>query len=447
MYEIIFRKIVFPILEKVLNSRNTCSYLKEYEQQQWWDKDRLHELQLQKLKKLLAYAERNVPYYRDTWGEIGFSSFDVNSVEDIKELPFLTKDIIKANYKDLIAIPHRSAVLEKSTGGSTGVPLKFSYTNESYSRRNAVMWRGYTWAGLPPGKKAMYIWGTNFDSVSHFMRAKDVIFNRLYNRSILSCFNLTEENMCDFISEINKKKPPVVVSYVNPVYLLAKWVSKNGQLIHKPLSIITGAEPLLEYQRSLIEEVFGCKVFNTFGCREVMLIASECDHKSGMHINIDHLVVESVGCSGESVIDGVGDLVVTDLHNYGMPFIRYKNEDLVKLSSKSCSCGRGLPLMGKVEGRVLDCIRTPNGRVLPGEFFPHFFKDYPSIEKFQVIQEELTIININLVVNSEYSAQEQGIIINKITDALGNAIKVDVNIMSDIPTTSSGKHRVTISKI
>ena len=113
-----------------------------------------------------------------------------------------------------------------------------------------------------------------------------------------------------------------------------------------------------------------------------MLIAAECEKQEGLHINSDNLFVEVIN-NGQFVNPGeAGELVITDLNNFSMPFVRYKNEDLAAISDKKCSCGRGLPLLAYVEGRILDAIQVPGGRVLPGEFFPHFFKDFKWIIVF-----------------------------------------------------------------
>ena len=447
MYELLFRQVLFPVHESWIKRRDTCGYIKEYNQQQWWDLEKLQSLQLEKLKKLLFYAYEHVPFYTRSWNEISFTPNDFQELKDIENLPYLTKELIKENFNELISIPHKNNYLEKSTGGSTGTPLKFAYTQESYSRRNAVMWRGYTWANLPPGRKSMYLWGTHIGESSYLGRFKDDLYNRYYNRSILSCFNLEKSKIEKYVKIINKNKPKVIVSYVNPIYCLAEWIKDSGLKIYHPESIITGAEPLLDYQRKLIEEVFECDVFNTYGCREVMLIASECSDYKNMHINTDHLIVEAVNSHGVCVKDELGELVLTDLHNYGMPFIRYKNEDLVSINDETCSCGRGLPLMNKIEGRILDCIKTVNGKILPGEFFPHYLKDFRGIEKFQVIQNELTKLCVNIVVNDKFSDSDFTIISREICNALGKEMSVEFNHVSNISQSVSGKHRVTISNI
>lgn len=445
MYASIFRNILFPFHEKVVNNRNTSKYLNEYNEQQFWTQEKIADLQFNKLKSLVDFSYKEVSYYNKLWKKIDFHPIDLKSVDDLSSLPVLTKNIIRENYDELISKSHKNNHIKKTTGGSTGVPLSLAYTQESYSRRNAVMWRGYSWAKLPPGAKAVYLWGINLDETNLYSKLKEDLYNRFYNRYVFSCFGLNDSKMHEFVELVNKVRPEVIVSYVNPMFHLSSWLMENNIKMFSPKSVITGAEPLYEFQRTVIEEATGSEVYNTFGCREVMLIASECEQKNGLHINTDHLVVESLDDKGQNVQNESGELVITDLHNYGMPFIRYKNEDLIVLSDERCGCGRGLPLMKSVEGRILDCIKTPKNKIIPGELFPHYLKDFPGIERFQVIQEELSSLKIKLVVNNKFDNDEKDKINNSLQQVIGDGVELNIQIVDEIPLTKSGKHRVTIS--
>src|SRR5690606_25431630 len=144
-----------------------------------------------------------------------------------------------------------------------------------------------------------------------------------------------------------------------------------------PRSVIVGAEKLYPFQRKLIEEAFAAPVFETYGSREFMLIAAECDRHEGLHLTSEHLLVEILDEDGRPTPAGeAGNVVITDLYNFGMPFIRYANGDRAIAGWSKCSCGRGLPLLRQVTGRRLDVLHSPDGRRIPGEFFPHCLKDF-----------------------------------------------------------------------
>ena len=178
-----------------------------------------------------------------------------------------------------------------------------------------------------------------------------------------------------------------------------------------------------------------------------MLIASECERHRGMHISAENLYVEVIKDGREAKPGEVGEVVITDLHNYGMPFIRYKNEDLGRMSVNKCSCGRGLPLLEKIEGRVVDMIKTPNGKILTGLFFPHLMKDFREIEKFQVIQSSLDSLTVKIQSDKDHGAVPINTIRSIIRQCTGKSMRINIEIVDEIPLSPSGKFRVVISHI
>ncbi len=447
VYETLFKKILFPSIEK-LKGRNTLDYLEEYSVNELKSAEELQLIQLQKLKKILQHCQENVSYYQKQWKSIGFDWREVRSLADYSQLPVLTKTDIRDNYNELIAKNFKGKSFSKTTGGSTGQPLKFEFSNESNERRIAVMMRGYGWAGLTPGCKSLHLWGVEIGAVSKKRQFKMDLYHAFYGRKMLNSFNMTINNMVEYVDSINKYRPKIIVAYVAPLVMLAEFIQTNNLSVWVPESIITGSEGLLEFQRKKIEEAFGCKVFNTYGSREFMLIASECEQHKGLHINIDHLVVEicqdGIPCDTEEV----GDVVISDLHNYAMPFIRYEIGDLASMSSKQvCQCGKHFPLLKNIEGRKLDVIRTPDGRTVPGIFFPHLMKDIPNIVRFQVVQEKLDKLIINYIVDNPINEEELLQIKGLVAERMGQDMDIEFRKVEDIPLTQTGKHRVTISKL
>ena len=146
-YELLFRGVLFPLYESGIRRRGTLRYLREYERNQWLAPDQIAQIQWSKLQALLQHCWNEVPYYRQAWTRAGIRPEDVCTRADFQRLPVLEKQDIRANLGDLVARSHRGRVLYKATGGSTGEPLKFGYSRESYERRMAAMWRGYRWGG------------------------------------------------------------------------------------------------------------------------------------------------------------------------------------------------------------------------------------------------------------------------------------------------------------
>ncbi len=451
VYETLFRKLLYPAYESGLRRRRTLAWLDEYEQAQWLPPERIEALQWERLQRLLAHCYREVPYYRRRWRELGVTPEDIRSREDYARLPLLTKADIRANFEDLKAASLRGGLLFKATGGSTGEPLRFGYTRESNDRRTAVMWRGYGWAGSRMGRRTLHLWGGGVGHPSRAHQWKDHLYNAAFARQVLNSFQMTEANLGDYVAAMDRYRPEIIVAYVSPLVCLAQWMLQTGRRpAFRAQGIIAAAEPLHEFQRALLEQAFGCPVWNTYGCREFMLVASECERRTGLHVNIDHLLVEFVrpgSTSAHAAAGEAGEVVVTDLFNYGMPFIRYANGDMATPAETPCGCGRGLPTLARVEGRVLDAIRTPDGHILPGEFFPYMLKEVVGVQRFQLVQRRLDRLDLAIVRGPGFDDAALAFIRTEVARVLGDSVMLECRFVDDIPLTASGKLRVTVSEL
>lgn len=448
LYEKAFRHVLYPGYEAA-RGRKTMRYLREYEANQWLPPAQLAELQWGKLVALVRHCWDEVPYYRRRWQEIGFEPGDLKSLADYARLPVLTKADIRSNFEQLKAKSHRDRLLYKATGGSTGEPLRFAYTRESYERRTAVMWRGYGWAGATPGRRTLYLWGGAVGDPGRATELKDRLYHAAFNRRVLNSFMMSEANMSAYADAIDAFRPEVLVSYVDPVFRLSQWLLSRGRTIRGVSAVLGAAESLHDFQRPVIEAAFpGARAYNTYGCREFMLIACEAGDGDGLIINADHLVVELVDPSKADGGGETGEIAITDLHNLGMPFLRYVNGDVVTRNGPWDSHGRrGLPRLQRVEGRRLDAIRTVDGRILPGEFFPHMLKDVDGVRRFQVVQEDLDRFTLNLVPGPEFGEEQEAYVRREIGKVLGSDASLDLRRVDEIPLTASGKFRVTVSRL
>jgi phenylacetate-CoA ligase len=447
LYEKAFRRVLFPAYETGLRRRRTLSYLHAYRQDQWLAPEQIAALQWERLQQLLEHCYRDVPYYRRRWRELGIVPSDIRNLDDYALLPTLTKADVRAHFDELKADSLRDNLFYKATGGSTGEPMRFGYTRESNDRRAAVMWRGYEWAGSRMGRRTLFLWGGAVGDPTRAHQFKDRLYNAVFARRVLNSFAMTEANMADYADAIDRYRPDIIVAYVGPLMQLSQWLIATGRKIWRPQGIIGGAEAMHEFQRKLIEQAFQAPAFNTYGCREFMLIAAECEQHDGLHINADHLVVELRTSHGYATGAQAGDVVITDLFNYGMPFIRYANGDMATASTARCACGRGLPLLARIDGRVLDAIRTTSGHVLPGEFFPHMLKDVPGLERFQLIQRQLDRLELSVVRGADFDDASLAYIRREVDKVLGDSVELHVQFVDDIPLTRSGKLRVTVSEL
>jgi phenylacetate-CoA ligase len=439
---------LFGLWEAWIKRRKHREYRAFLEQSQWWSPEELAAYQRGALNKLLWHAYENVPFWRARLKSAGIEPGDIQSLDDMRRIPIVEKEEIRQHKDQMIADNWRGRTWTKATGGSTGVPLAFDYSPESFDWRVACSRRGYSWAGgCEIGKKQAYIWGVAIGKLSLLHGLKEGLHHFILNQKYFNCFDFDAKRMDACVRQMNQWRPEYIIGYTNPLYELARYIQEGGHLGFAPRAVLCAAEKVYPYQREVIERVFGCAAFNTYGSREFMLIASECEEHGGLHVSMENLIVEVIKDDGLPAKGGeTGDLVITDLHNYGMPFIRYRIGDMAEASECVCTCGRGLMLLADVVGRSLDVIRTPEGKTVPGEFFPHLMKEFDGIEQFQVIQTQLDHLQVKIVKNDLFTAQDLHFMREQIVAMVGSLMVLEFDFVQSIPLTKTGKYRVTVSK-
>lgn len=396
------------------------------------------------LAALLEHAQKSVPFYRQWFAENGVSPAEIAESGDLSALPLVDKQMIMAQPELFHSDPQPPGSYTKATGGSTGRPLRLRLDPLSDQWRNAVYRRGYAWASCREGDRQVYLWGADVMPVSRFFRLRRGLFRAMARMRFYSSFGLGAQEMDEVLTAIGRFRPKCLVGYTTALEALARRALATGWAPPPQLqSVISGAEALHQQQRESIEEAMRCPVFETYGSREFMLIAAECPEHNGLHISAENLIVEVLKDGKPAPAGQLGEIVITDLHNFAQPFIRYRSGDLASMAEGDCPCGRSLPRLERIEGRILDMIVSPDGRVLPGEFFPHFFKDLPKISQFQVRQTAADNLSISVVALAPLNESDR----NAITQATARVlpgVHVDIFEVEDIPVTAAGKRRVTI---
>ncbi|MBI3860371.1 MAG: phenylacetate--CoA ligase family protein [Planctomycetia bacterium] len=404
-------------------------------------------MQFESLARFMRHAAETCPYYSRAWQELGLDARGLTSAADLQKWPMIDRDLIRAHRFEMRSTAPGLELMAKTTGGSSGVPLEFDLDSDSLARRHAAWHRGYSWAGAGPGSRQWHLWG-QVGRPSRLRRLKDVLYYRLYRRKLTNSYDTSAESVSRYLKEINRWRPQAIVAYTNPLYDLARGLEERGLRPYSPNSIVVGAEKLHDFQREVIERVFQAPVFETYGSREFMLIGGECEQHAGLHLTHEDLLVEIVDDEGQPTPVGrEGNVVITDLTNYGMPFIRYQNGDRAIAGSEPCPCGRGLPLLKKVVGRQLDVLETPDGRRVPGEFFPHLIKDFPAVRRFQVVQEDRWTIRLLVVVDDRWNTEIRDLLAEQIHDTTGYAVEVEISVVDEIPLTPAGKRQVVVRRM
>lgn len=433
-------------------------HLKEIEKRQYWSEAQLQAWQLERVQAVVKHAFETVPFYRSLYKSAGVMPEDIQTLADIQHLPCISKQDVQEQGDAMISDLYiKSELVADASGGSTGRPTHFYKDKNQYQRRAADQVRHDRWSGWDLGDPYALIWGAQKDIKAISSWKQRVVTQFLHRVIPLDAFDLTVERMLNYVDVLESSQPPMILGYANALATFARFlVSNRPDHAIRPQGIISSAEALSEENRAIIESTFRCKVLNRYGSREVGLIASECPLQTGLHLNADNVFVE-VGDFSKSVEEGAkrlprlcgdeesGEIIVTDFWNMGMPFIRYRMGDEGALRSKACGCGRTLPLMGAVSGRVSDFIVAMDGRRIHGEYFTHLFYDLASVEQFQLIQEKLDHIQIKVVTNGE--AFDQSGLIAQVKDACGEDVQVDIVMCDHIAPTASGKYLFTISKV
>ncbi|MEM8670145.1 MAG: phenylacetate--CoA ligase family protein [Planctomycetota bacterium] len=448
MIEQLYRHIILPGFERGWKGRKTFQYGNQLEASQWWTPLQLKQWQLKNLRALLQYCQQHSAYYRETWKQENLQPDSIRSLEDFAlRWPVTTRDTMRQQQTRIRSSETRLRQVAKSTGGSSGKPLQLTIDLDANDRRVSAAYRGYSWAGAYPGTSQTHLWGVDLKAKSRRSKYKDWLYSRfLHRRDMLNSFDLSPEAMEAYVSRMNRYRPRVLVAYTNPLYAWAKFIDERKLTVHRPKSIVVGAEKLHSFQRQTIERVFESTVFETYGSREFTLIGAECDQHKGLHVTSELLLVEIVDDAGHPVEAGEeGNIVVTDLFNHAMPFIRYAIGDRGIASAEPCPCGRGLPLIKEVVGRQLDILIAPNGRQIPGEFFPHLMKDFPAIEQYQVTQPQPNRLLIKLVVNATWNDTKLKRLNEKIELGLCRSnLGFSIQHVDSIPLTKAGKRRVVV---
>ena len=434
------RHVLIPGFEAVLKRRSTFAHWRALETSQWLPPEQIQALQLDRLRRLLTHAAATCPYYRELWPSMRLDPASVTDLQAFARWPITDKATRRIHRTGIRSEAPGLRMLSKGTSGSTGEPFAIDYDEGSLQRRMAAAFRGYTWAGAPPGVKQFYFWGEPVFARPELARQKDRFHHRLYRRHLYNSLNFRDAAVDDTLRDYERARAAVIVAFTRPLYEWARVMQAKGLRPTPPNAIIVGAEKLHDFQRALIEEVFRAPVFETYGSREVMLIAAECERHRGLHVTSEHLVVEIVDDDGNAVAPGVeGRVIVTDLFNVGAPFVRYDIGDRAVASDRRCECGRGLPLLDRIVGRQLEVVVTPDGRRIPGEIFPFLFKDQFEVARYQGAQDRADRLVVRVQLRQEWPVEARTATVDALQKLVGSQMTVDLRIVDVIEEGPGGK--------
>ena len=452
MYTWLARHLMALALD-IIRGTQTMKFLSELEESQWWPREKIMELQSQRLRKLLKNAYDTVPYYRRLFDRMTIKPDDIQNINDLQRLPVLTKKLIRDNFDAITAgdFPKKERV-SLYTGGSTGETLVFYGTRYDHiSLSFAARQRAYSGVGFELGDKYAHL-SIKYPADSIVKRFAQSSIDFFRRRLHLDVTMMRSNNLPLYAQRIKRFQPAFIRGYPSAIYLLAQYLQREGWSKINPRLIVTGGEQLYHYQRNLFREVFGCDTFDFYGAREEHLIAFECSQHTGYHIAAENVIVEIVDSQGKPVPDGKeGRILITNLHNFAMPFIRYDIGDYGISSNAVCSCGRGLPLLAEIKGRTTDVILTRTKEAIHYMNTRWDFLLKYQVEQFQIVQETYEKVVVKLVIGEEYwrkySSELTSEIVSKFKLDFGEYMEIAIEVVKEIPPTPSWKSRIIISKV
>ena len=434
--------LVLPLSDLFLG-RSISKHLRFLQESQWWSAQELKEYQNEKLRALIKHAYTNVPYYHNLFNENKLTPEDIKTTDDLTKLPLLTKEIIRKNFPHNIAaknIPTKQMMLLGSSG-STGEPLQYYTTKDAYSFNVACALRGWSWTGFRLGDKYVKI------SQNPRQGLINKIQDKIHRCEYVHSQSLTPENITDIVQTIRKSKAKLIRGYPSTLYVLSGYIKQKGIDDIKPTAVTTTGEILFPNMRKLIESQFHCRVFDAYS-GEAGANISECETHETYHASAEYAFTELINDEGQKIqTEGRGEVVSTNLWNYAFPFIRYNVKDVAVLENRKCSCARGLPVLAKIEGRDSDILITPSGKRLIVHYFTGYFEWVDTVKQFQVTQKTTNRITLKLVPNDKFNNEAKSKIYNDISRYIGNDVRLEIEIVDDIPLTRSGKRRFVISEL
>jgi len=444
-------KVYVGLVNPILNGdayRGLHHRLRELRLEEDLSGEKVREKQWQRLRNLLEHAYDSTPYYRRRLEEFGVKPSDVQSFDDLRKIPILSREDIRENFEELWSRRYaRESLRSAATGGTTDTPVPLLRSADCLKDKLAIQTQLDSWANMWPGDKIFSLWGAQQD-----FPANPTFRWRFYSRYLMRRVTVPTSLLKSEILEsyrvlLNEFRPKIIYAYPTPLALFCEYLQDCGRSFHRPVSAICTAEPLLAQQREVIENTLGCQVFEHYGTRDFGMVGGECEGHQGMHLHPSGVYVEFAPIQGAE-IDGLHEMLVTDLLNYGMPLIRYKINDCAILATEPCKCGRGFPMVKKIVGRTTDNFYLPDGSVVPGVALTNrVIQVCPGLRKVQVIQHTTSDFHIRYVPGPDFSKSDLELLAKKLRVFFPDPVQWSFEEVTQIERERSGKTRFCISYV
>ncbi len=413
--------IILPFGD-LIKGESVHKYLRLLREAETWSADQMKQFQQERLRQLLKYSAKEVPFYRDWFND---QQLDPN-MATLDQLPIIDKSLMRQEGINRFSSEHfpPKKRMKTRSGGSTGEPFSFYETKLSYSVNMAAKLRTWYQAGYHLGDRYMKI--TNGVRSSKIKRLQDALNNCMY----IPFYSINDDTLITILSHIEHTKPLIIRSYPIPLYLLAQYRNTHSDNYqHQPLHVMTTGSTLPDAYRTEIEKAFGCDIIDSYSCEGTPNTYETPSH-DGYHVTDYYGIIEVLDEKNEPITNGIGRVVSTDLWNLAHPFIRYDTQDLVEVND-----GKII----RITGRQCETLIEADGKLLTVHNFTHFFSEnYPSVDGWQVVKQKDGNIRFKLVTNNLFTTHDEQCIKQYWSDCL--RCQINIELVEKLPLMSNNKH-------
>jgi len=437
--DIVSKYFFYPLWDVYDRSRK-LSEMRRLERLQWepWQTKRAR--QWERVKETAAYAQARSPFYRRR------PPVAVETPEDLARLPILEKKDLRDHLDEMIVDGQsKESLVQAKTGGSTGVSLVIYYDVRCEEKRNAAALMTNRWSGWDLGRPVGALWGNPPVARTFKEKTRAQCLDRLL---YLDTVHLTDESMTVFAEALRRRNIQYLFGHAHSLFIFAQFARARYGKGLPMKGIVSTSMMLLPSERRVIEDVFQTPVTNRYGCEELGLLASECERREGMHLNMDQHYIEFIRDDGRPAAPGEeGHLVVTDLINRGMPLLRYRVGDVGVPTDRPCPCGRGWPLMEKLTGRTADFLIAENGGLVAGvSLVERTLTAIPGLQQLQIVQDRRDRVLLNVVPDDRYDPSSEKALLKEMAAALGR-LTFDVHKRDRLDQDRNGKYRFAVCRV
>ncbi|MBN1502107.1 phenylacetate--CoA ligase family protein [Candidatus Woesearchaeota archaeon] len=429
-----FKKAIFRINYQYKNRGNNYRLYKQQLENQYKPIEQLEKIQLENLKKIVKHAYDHVPFYKRLYDNHDVKPEDIKALSDIQKLPVITKEDIRKRPLENVTAENisKNRWIEHHTSGSTNMPFLVISDKESDSTEHAAWLRELDIIGYRLGDKIL--------KIRNQYGRRQKVMSRIFGReTFIPCSEL-ETDTRNAMKKIIDLKPDIIETFSNTALDMARYLIHHDKKLQIKGMLVIGS-PLCEEDKLIIRDTITPRVLKTYGASEVMRVAYQCDMEQGYHVDITRFVVEIIRKRKPAKEGQEGEIVITNLENYVMPFIRYRIKDSAVFTNKKCKCKRTFPLIQEIRGRLIEHTTTSSGkRIWLGLFNAILSPEVESIYRFQIVKGTGAKVIVKIQPTEKMTEDKLREIKNKIDKAFKKQLVYKIRLVEDIKPASSGKN-------